>query len=73
MMMTNRWINKRQSHPQMRKRLRKLPKPHSSDPQERQTRPEEIEKLKVDLESLPTNKVERVAKILKSRQNLPTM
>ena len=34
-------------------------------------RPKEIEKLKVDLESLPMNKVERVAKILKSRQNLP--
>jgi len=51
--------------------LQKPPKPHSSDPYEWQLRPKEIEKLKVDLESLPIDKVERVAKILQSQQNLP--
>lgn len=59
--------------PQVRKRLPKPPKPHPSDPQKRDMRPEEIEKLKVDLESLPVDKVERVAKILESRRKHVTM
>lgn len=57
----------------IQKRLPKPPKPHPSDPHKRDMRPEEIEKLKADLESLPVDKVERVAKILESRQKSATM
>lgn len=65
--------NDRLLKPKIRKRLRKPPKPHPSDPYKRDMRPEEIEKLKVDLELLPVDKVERVAKILESRQKPVTM
>lgn len=65
--------NDGQSQPQMQKKLPIPPKPHPSDPHKRQMRPEERDKLIIDLESLPIDKVECVAKILESRQNPPTI
>jgi hypothetical protein len=66
--------NDRLPKPKIRKRLLpKPPKPHPSDPHKRDMRPEEIEKLKADLELLPEDKVERVAQLLESRQKPVTM
>lgn len=65
--------NDKQSQPRMHEKLPKPPKPHSSDPHKRQMRPEEKDKLRIDLESLPVDKVERVAIILRSRQNPPNV
>ena len=63
----------RRSQPRIQKKSPKPPKPHPSDPHKRQMRPEERDKLIRDLESLPVDKVERVANILESRQNPPNM
>ena len=65
--------NDKRPQPRMQKKSPKPPKPHPSDPHKRQMRAEERDKLIRDLESLPVDKVERVANILESRQNPPKM
>lgn len=56
----------------MRKKLPKPPKPHPTDPCKRQMTFEEKEKLKVELEMLPEDKVNCVTQILEKRQSSHT-
>lgn len=53
----------------MRRKLPKPPKPHPMDPCKRQMTFEEKERLKVELEMLPEDKINRVTQILENRQS----
>lgn len=63
--------NSMRSQPRMQNKLVKPPKPHPSDLHKWHSKPKERDTLKIGLELLPIYKVEQVAKILKSQQNMP--